>query len=732
MFLSESEDELQHLQSDSLGSESSTCSLEEEEEEKEEEGNYIPTGLPRGSHQDFTDEESSEKKGEKTPLLRRATRKRCCSLSISPVSSSLKSPPKKCEQRPHRKKLHYATTPQKNSCPHPGRTVSTPRRKKGKKKGPAGTQLEAEEDEDDGGRWHNIDEDDIVPPQPRFRPEREVGPQLNRTANYTPLELFQLFFSTTVVNTLVRNTNAYGEKKYQSQRESWVHVTTADMYSFISLVLYMGLVPLKTLKEFWRGSKLFSLPFPASVMPCRRFLAISRSLHMNDPAAEATNDQKKGTAGYDRLCKIKPLYQHILEACHTFFHPHQHISIDERMVASKAKIGLKQYIKNKPTKWGFKLFVLADSTCGYTLNFFVYGGRDSEPTGKGIGYDAVMRLLNIPFLGKGYKLYVDNFYTSPTLFRDLLERKIWACGTVRSTVAGYPKSKRNDMTKNTARGAIRWVRNGKLLFVKWLDAREVSMCSTLHKAYSNDMVQRKVKNKDGQWTVKQVTIPGCIKDYNRHMGGVDLSDALIRYYNVLHKTQKWYKTLFYHFVDIATVNAFILHKEMCKLHNMPIITQKNFREQLILSLAEIGSTPRRSAPQNFMLPTSPFKGPSSVASASAANVPPTLSRSCCHVPLTAVSKETPGSFSKVPPPPLSNEEPSSTASDVPGSGHLPAYFVEQMSNVAPRKRATAGRRSCVVCKRKSPVYCRTCQKTLCFTTSRNCYSEWHRSNRICI
>ncbi|XP_034435982.1 chimeric ERCC6-PGBD3 protein-like [Hippoglossus hippoglossus] len=727
MFLSESEDELEERGSDP-DSESSTCSLEEEEEEEDDDDDedFTPAGLTRGSEQDdFTDEDSSDAEWNNTPTKRRATGKRCRSVSVSPAASNLKSPSKTCEHRPPSKRIHDASKGSSSSSPRTRGTISSPRRKR-----QAERRLVVEEEEgaDDGDRWQNVTEDDVEPPQPRFRPERDVGPQLNRTANYTPLELFQLFFSTTVIDTLVRNTNAYGRKKYQNHRETWVQVTAADMYSFISLVLYMGLVPLKTLKEFWRGTQLFSLPFPASVMPCRRFLTISRSLHMNDPAAEAANDTKKGTPAYDRLCKIKPLYQQILEACYTFFHPHQHISIDERMVASKARIGLKQYIKNKPTKWGFKLFVLADSACGYTLNFFVYGGRDGEPTGKGLSYDAVMRLLKIPFLGKGYKLYVDNYYTSPTLFLDLLQRKIWACGTVRSNITGYPKTKRNDMDKKTIKGTIRWIRKGNLLFVKWLDAREVTMCSTMHKAYSDDTAKRRVKNKDGEWTVKLVPIPDCIKDYNRHMGGVDLSDALIGYYKVLHKTQKWYKTLFYHFVDIATVNSFILHKEMCKLQNRPIVTQKTFREQLILSLAEIGSTPRRSAPQNFMLPASPLKVPPTSRTAPA----PSSLAPAANGPSACTSAVTPGSPSTARPPSLTADVPPTAAAGAPGLGHLPSYFVEQMSNVAPRYRATAGRRACVVCKRKSSVYCSTCQKTLCFTTLRNCYSEWHRRNNVCM
>lgn len=691
------------------------------------------------------DESSSDDDLYVRPKKRRASKRRCS--SVSTVSSPLKSASNKWEQSPLRKRLRYASTPKKDSSssgPKTRKTPSTPHKNTPKRKQQAESQqVEANGGEaDDGEKWRSVEEEDIEPPQPRFRPGRCAGPQLNRTAHYTPLELFQLFFSATVIDTLVKNTNAYGKIKHQAQKEKWVPVTAADMYSFISLVLYMGLVPLKTLKEFWRGSELFRLPFPASVMPCRRFLAISRSLHMNDPAVEAANDQKKGTPGFDKLCKIKPLYEQILEACCTFFHPHQHISIDERMVASKARIGLKQYIRNKPTKWGFKLFVLADSVCGYTINFFVYGGRESEPTGKGAGYDAVMRLLDIPFLGKGYKLYVDNYYTSPTLFLDLLKRKIWACGTVRSNVNGFPKTKRDNVPEKTPRGTIKWIRKGELLFVRWFDTREVSMCSSIHKAYNHDVAKRKVKNSDGQWTVKHVPIPGCIKDYNRYMGGVDLSDALIGYYNVLHKTHKWYKTLFYHFVDIATVNAFILHKEMCKLQSRPMLTQKRFREQLILLLAEIGSGPNRAPPHNYMLPPSPFKltaiSPHKVPPASPTPVPPVspskvgqcsstdapFTSSCPPAPCVNSS---PGSSA-----PLSAVTPPAKSSYSLGLGHLPAYFVAKMSNVASRYRATIGRRVCVVCKKKSPIYCSTCHKTLCITSLRNCYSEWHRSNNICV
>ncbi|CAM4573311.1 unnamed protein product [Leuciscus chuanchicus] len=430
--------------------------------------------------------------------------------------------------------------------------------------------------------WKTETDIDMVPQTLRFLPAREPGPQLSPADAHTPLSLFKMFFSENAVSTLCHNTNAQAAGAIAKGRKyKWTDISISEMYRYIGLLFYMAMVKMSSISDYWRQDSLFSLPFPATIMSRDRYRTISWNVHMSHPDADKENDRKRGTPEHDRLFRVKPLMDTIRHVCKAIYHPKINLAVDERMVACKAHTGMTQYMKAKPTRWGFKLFVLADSSNGYTLDFSVYTGKNNFPSGHGLSHDAVTSLLDCKVLGSGYHVYMDNFYTSPKLLKDLFAMKFGACGTYRDNRKDCPRDATNSLSKKSARGSIRWIRDGPLVFVKWMDTREVSVCSTIQSAYTGDTAQRRVKTQDA-WRTKAFPCPAPVTAYNKHMVGVDLSDQLLQYYTAQHKTMKWYRKIFLHFLDIAATNAFLIHKELCG--NM---THKQFMEQLIAELCGV-------------------------------------------------------------------------------------------------------------------------------------------------
>ena len=431
--------------------------------------------------------------------------------------------------------------------------------------------------------WRTEQQADTAPTGSSFLPRRTPGVQVESLSHHTPKDLFLLFFSTDAVRTICSNTNKNAAKnKELGKKYKWTDVDSEDLYKFFGLLSYMSLVSLPSLQDYWKQNHILSVPLPAKVMTRDRFRSILWNIHLSDPEEDAQNDRKKGTPGHDKLFRVRPLYDDILNACQAHYQPRRELAVDERMVA--------QYMKEKPTKWAIKLFVLTESSSGYTIRFSLYTGKTVPVSEHGLSYDVVMSLIQPSCLGTGYHIYMDDFYTSPKLFMDLAGMKLGACGTYREGSRGCPRGRENALTKKCERGSARWIREGPLVFVKWMDTREESVCSTIHPAFSGDTVQRRVKDGAGRWAVRDVPCPTPIMAYNKNMGGVDLSDQLIQYDSTHRKTSRWYRAVLLHFLDIATTNAFILHCEMSSVKQVQHMTHKDFMVELVCQLCGIDKT----------------------------------------------------------------------------------------------------------------------------------------------
>ena len=93
--------------------------------------------------------------------------------------------------------------------------------------------------------------------------------------------------------------------------------------------------------------------------------------------------------------------------------------------------------------------------------------------------------------------------------------------------------------------------------------QRLALLSTIDSANQFVEVQKKVKlnQKFEKITVKK---PFVIERYNVYMNAVNKLDQMLSKYNLFRKCVRWWKTLFFHIIDISIVNVYILFREYQK------------------------------------------------------------------------------------------------------------------------------------------------------------------------
>lgn len=227
---------------------------------------------------------------------------------------------------------------------------------------------------------------------------------------------------------LVQETNLYATQEREKNppppsAPKWTAVNKNEMKAFIGLCFAMGVMRMPTKSDYWKQNKwIFTTSF-GKVMPRDRFMQIWRYLHLQNNAEQPQRP--------DKLWKIRWFVDFLNEKFKELYVPYDNATVDESMIKFKGRLGFRQYLPAKPTKWGVKVWSLAESDTGYLHCFQVYTGREEGRQEKGLSYRVVMDLCSHMF-GSNLTVYMDNYYTSPELLRDLHLRGIMACGTVRS------------------------------------------------------------------------------------------------------------------------------------------------------------------------------------------------------------------------------------------------------------------------------------------------------------
>ncbi len=267
-------------------------------------------------------------------------------------------------------------------------------------------------------------------------------------------------------------------------------------------------------RSYWSKSWPFSSDNFSSLMSSRRFELILCFLHLNDSETQP----QRGAPGFDKLYKIRPLLNILVESFKDCYTPSQFLSVDESMISFKGHLSFLQYRPKKPHKWGMKAWVLADSATSYMWGWKLYTGKEGDQRGCGLADRVVLDLVDdVRLQGKGFVVVTDNFYSSPSLFRELRRRGFGACGTARRNRKGLPPAIRDAPLR---RGEVVSSVDDSILTLKWKDKRDVIMLSTYH---DSSTIMKSRRSRAAERGVEDIQKPKVVEDYKQNMGGVDKS-----------------------------------------------------------------------------------------------------------------------------------------------------------------------------------------------------------------
>nr|XP_037283985.1 piggyBac transposable element-derived protein 4-like [Rhipicephalus microplus] len=273
------------------------------------------------------------------------------------------------------------------------------------------------------------------------------------------------------------------------------------------------------------------------------FWALSRYLHFCNNSLPQSED---------RLWKIRPVLDIILKSIGAAYNPEASVVVGESLMKFRGRLSCVRFNPSKRARFGVKFYKLCESSSGYCLNFSIYTGKSEKtPATDGLlcSESVVLDLVG-KRLPDGHTIFMDNWYSSPTLFRHLKDAGSNAVGTVRLHRKNMPKGF-NQLKLKKGECEVLFARG--IMALTWQDKKQVTMLSTVHSgANVND------SGKKGRRNGLPVLKPQVVLDYNRGMGGVDREDQQLASFPIMRRYAKGYKKIFFYIMDIAVYNSYVL------------------------------------------------------------------------------------------------------------------------------------------------------------------------------
>jgi len=183
------------------------------------------------------------------------------------------------------------------------------------------------------------------------RPHKDFGytkdtSNCAQVVSQSPIGIYNLFLTDDVLNCMVDETNRYARQTIVAADSAspharigqWRDTNVDEMRQFIGLVIWMGLVSLPCIENYWSTNRLYRNSVAKAVMARNRFQLMLKLWHFDDNSTDIQ---------HDRLHKIRRILELLVNNFQMAKQPPENVVIDETMVPFRGRLKFKQYIPGK-------------------------------------------------------------------------------------------------------------------------------------------------------------------------------------------------------------------------------------------------------------------------------------------------------------------------------------------------------------------------------------------------
>ncbi|XP_060846007.1 piggyBac transposable element-derived protein 4-like [Rhopalosiphum padi] len=178
----------------------------------------------------------------------------------------------------------------------------------------------------------------------------------------------------------------------------------------------------------------FAPEYFRAIMSEKLFSLLLRAVRFDD--IETRNVRR----AIDKLAPIRTVFDDFVRRCKANYTVGENCTIDEMLEGFRGRCSFRQYIPNKPNKYGIKIQALVYSRTFYTSNMEVYVGTQPDgPFKCDNSPSSIVKRLISPISKTGCNITMDNWYNSIPLANELLKNhNLTVMGTLRKNKREIP------------------------------------------------------------------------------------------------------------------------------------------------------------------------------------------------------------------------------------------------------------------------------------------------------